>query len=1211
MIRTTNCLFHASSIFVIILLVAATPAISVSAQSQSTAQSRVTQPINEASLVTLKGNTHPLALPRYDRGPAPAAMPAERLMLILRRSPQQQSALQSYLQSLQDERSQDYRKFLTPEEFGKRYGISDSDLGKVLGWLKSHGFEVAKVNKGRTAIEFSGTVGQLQQAFHTSIHSYVIGGLQHWANASDPSIPAALAPVVGGVTSLNDFKPRPHLVKGPNGSWNPGMHRFIPDLTINVNDVPYLFVVPGDAATIYDTPNSFNTHLASGQTPYDGTGVTIGLAEDTDVDSDGILNYRSFFGLAENGHWSTVYDGSFSNLDQSADQTEALLDSEVVGGLAPGANVIMYTAGDTVFQSGLFLAIYRAIDDNNVGILSVSYGGCEADQGAAGNLQILNTWEQAAAQGIAVTVSTGDSGSAGCDDPDTETVATQGLAVNGIASTPYNIAVGGTDFDGLQGSFSTYVDSTNGANYTTALSYIPENPWNDSTSKNGLLAANSAYKDSSGITNIVAGGGGASSLGSVEANGSQTGYSKPPWQQSFAASNTGAFRDLPDVSLLAGNGQYGAMWALCSNNSTDCTGPNPTISGVGGTSASAPAFAAILALVNQKIGVSTRLGQANWVLYRLAQTYPGVFHQIATGNNSVFCTAGSSNCGGNDFLSGYNAASGYNLATGLGSVDATKLVNDWADVSLAPTTTTLSLNKTTFVHGTNVNIGVGVDPSSATGNVAIVNYASSQIPAIASIPQTSLAISGGSASGSTTQFPGGAYSVFANYGGDGSYSGSTSSGVPVTVSPEASVLNLTVDTINSNSTLVSAAGATLPLGTLVTVNAQPIGVSQASRPNPATNATGSVFLWDSPTGTGGPEIGDDANLDSTGNEEVNLYFAAGPHGVNGSYSGDLSYGSSTAGPVNFTVSQATTTLSLSESASTTDNGAVYLNGQITSTVPPNSYPMYGTITYTDTTSNVVLGTGSPFDGVPCKNATTFCVSAPLQIWASQIILGANTITASYSGDSNFLAAGPSAPVTVNCSVGCTNLLGQTIGINFYQLSASSIAAGSSITAQVDVDGNGGFTGAVNLTCSVAGSSSAYVDIPTCSYAANQLTITGSQAVGTTITVTTTAPTSGALHYPRHSDPSRDRWCAASGLVLSALLLFGIPARRFRNRYLLGLFAVFLMMGSITACGGGGSTGGGGGGQSGTSAGTYTVTLKAVDAATSTLIATDYFTFTVN
>jgi hypothetical protein len=1183
-----------------------------SAQTPPIPKSLVTEPINDSSLVTLTGNTLRSAQLGDDRGPAPGSLPAQRLMLILKRSPQQEIELRSFLQSVQDPKSSDFRRFLSPDEFGQRYGLSDADLAKVQGWLRSHGLSISKVNRGRTAIEFSGTVSQVEQTFHTPIHRFVISGAEHLANISDPQVPAALGQVVAGVSSLNDLKPRPHTVMGPSGKWNPELHRYVPELTVAINGSQYLFVGPGDAATIYDSPNSFNNRFASGQTVYDGTGVTIGIAGTTFLNDPGPSFYRTLFGIGMANSLLTIYDGNQTNLDSSADETEAILDTEVSGGLAPGATVAYYAAGDTEFQSGLFLAIYRAIDDNIVDILSVSYGNCEEALGAAGNAQILNAWEQAAAQGITVTVSSGDSGSAGCDNPNTETVATHGLAINGLASTPYNIAVGGTDFDILSNNFSTYVYAIDGSHYTSAISYIPENPWNDSTTSNGLLAANTPYKDASEATNIFAAGGGASSFG----QGGQTGYSKPLWQQGFAPSNTDTVRDVPDVSLLSGNGLYGALWAICIGEDGDCSeGSNSTIHGVGGTSAAAPAFAGILAMVEQKEGASTRLGQANAVLYRLAQSNPSAFHQIITGNNSVYCSSGSLNCAANEFLSGYNAGSSYNMATGLGSVDVSNLVNDWAGDALTPTSTTLSLDKTSFPHGTNVSFGSGVNPAAATGNVAITTNYASQPQATGGVPPFLLTLSGGSASGSFSELPGGTYNVYANYGGDATYAGSTSQPVQVQVSPENSVLQFSVATVNSNETITSVAGQTIPLGSFVTLNAQPIGASQAGNPSPITNATGTILFNDSYAGGGLATGFNSFPLDSTGNAEANTAgFNAGAHSLTASYSGDLSYNASNAGPINFTVAMAPTIVTIKSSASSTIGASFQLTPMIANGLPSGAPNPTGLFTLTDTTNNTVLGSVGAYLG------------AVLEVYAPQLTAGNNNLVATYGGDPNYLSSSPSAPVVVNCIAGCGNGTGQTIGLSFGQVSSFTIVPGQSLTSVVSVLPGGGFTGAVNLTCSIAGQNSNDQKIPTCSFSPAQINVTSNQSVSSTLTIGSTAATTSALRFPPGGKSRPGQLYAAGGTVLATILLLGITPRRLRRRYLIALIAIFLSISWVTACGGGGSgaTTGGGGGKGGggggggggttipgTSADSYTVTFHAADAATGTVTAQDYFNFTVN
>lgn len=540
--------------------------IAAGAQQQQVASpaARITQKIDETSLTPLRGNTSPLALAKNDLGPALGSKAASRLILVLTRSAAQEASLKTWLSSVQDANSSNFHQWLTPEEFGRRFGVSAGDLATVQAWLQSHGFTVNKVSPGRMYLEFSGSTAQIETAFHTSIHSYLVNGGSHWSNTSDPQIPTALAPVVAGVAKLNDFNPRSSAIRGPSGIYNEATHRIEPSYTLGDATNGYtLFVGPADAATIYDTPTTYNPN--HGSTLYDGTGVTIGIAGDSNIDVTQNANYRATFGLPAKAT-TVVVDGD--DPGENGDAVEAYLDTEVASGIAPNANVILYTAANTYLSAGLFLAISRAIDDNQADILNVSFGGCEAAQGTAANQYIYNLWQQAAAQGISVTVSSGDSGSAGCDNENTETQASLGLAVNSLASTPYTIAVGGTDFDTLYGatfpaSFTQYVDVTNTlANHRSALKYIPEQPWNDSTFQgdNNGISGNIPWSATQYVSNanIVAGGGGVSSCVQLSGNVCVAGYPEPSWQSGFAVATSG--RNVPDVSFLAGNGLYGATW---------------------------------------------------------------------------------------------------------------------------------------------------------------------------------------------------------------------------------------------------------------------------------------------------------------------------------------------------------------------------------------------------------------------------------------------------------------------------------------------------------------------------------------------------------------------------------------------------------------------------------------------------------------------------
>ncbi len=499
------------------------------------------------------------------------------------------------------------------------------------------------------------------------------------------------------------------------------------------------------ALPINDTPNSYNANFSSG-TSYTGAGVTIGIGGDALILGSTVAAYRSRF-LSGDTTQPTI-----TNVDGSAvegnNSDEAYIDTELSGGLAPGATIHFYTASDS--DGGIQTAIEQMLTDNTVDIFSLSFGACELDLGTSNNQLINGWWQQAATAGITVTVSSGDSGSAGCDNPNTENSAIDGLQVSGLSSTPYNISVGGSDFYGLLSSFSTYVGNGGNAanNYRSALSYIPESPWNDSTTNNAGINAN-VENGSAGSTNIVSGGGGMSAC-SVNTTGDMpgtciSGYPKPSWQAGTGVPNDGA-RDVPDLSLMAGNGYYDATWLICTDDTGTVSGVTVSANcedqsngyfyfvGYGGTSTSAPAFAGMLALVEQAVG--GRLGMdANQTLYQLFNGSNGsaVFHDITQGNNSVVCTSGTPNCAevssGDYFLTGYPTTTGYDLATGLGSVDATNLVNNWAS-AMGAGTPPISLSATSLSYGDQ-----DVSTTSASQSVTLTNTGSAKL-AISSIAVT-------------------------------------------------------------------------------------------------------------------------------------------------------------------------------------------------------------------------------------------------------------------------------------------------------------------------------------------------------------------------------------------------------------------------------------------------------------------------------------------
>ena len=164
------------------------------------------------SLVHSRQVLHPLAKPQFDIGLALPDFDGTQAACA-QTQPQQESALHQLLDDQQDAASTAYHKWLRPDECGAQFGPSDHDLQLVTGWLQKHGFQINRVSAGRSVIEFSGVESQVEQAFHTQLHKYLVNGQPHWANASDPAIPAALAPVVVGVWSLHSFR------KQPNACW--------------------------------------------------------------------------------------------------------------------------------------------------------------------------------------------------------------------------------------------------------------------------------------------------------------------------------------------------------------------------------------------------------------------------------------------------------------------------------------------------------------------------------------------------------------------------------------------------------------------------------------------------------------------------------------------------------------------------------------------------------------------------------------------------------------------------------------------------------------------------------------------------------------------------------------------------------------------------------------------------------------------------------
>jgi hypothetical protein len=972
----------------------------------------ITQTVDESQLTTLTGNTHPLARPENDLGTAPASLPMARMLLVLKRSVEQETALRKLLDDQQDKASPNYHQWLTPEQYGQQFGPTDTDLQTITVWLQSHGFEVGST-KGRTVLEFSGTAGQVQEAFHTTIHKYLVKGEQHWANASDPQIPTALTPAVAGVRSLNNFPHKAMNVSGGVGKRDPKtgkIHPSQPLITfpsgcIEDNSNPNYcnnWLGPYDFATIYDVLPLWNAGI-------DGTGVTIAIVGETDIQMSDVQAFRSFFGLPVN---DPVFIWNGSDPGIQGDESEADIDVQWSGAVAKGATIDFVISQSTETTFGTDLSAVYIVEKNLAAVMSESYGQCELFLGPTGNQFYSTLWQQASAQGITVLISSGDGGSAGCDnfDAGSPAPAQYGLQVSGYASTPYNVAVGGTDFNDFNDP-GTYWSTTNDpTTQESALKYIPESTWNDSCT-NAIwemfpqLSTNPETNCNNPNLNdviIVAGSGGVSkcttSSGSTPSS-CTGGYARPAWQTGSGTFSNDGKRDIPDVSLFASNGFVGHAYVVCQSDSGGgCPG---SFLGFGGTSVSSPAFAGIMALVNQE--TKERQGNANYILYKLAAQQPTAFHDVTVGTNAVPCSTGTQDCttktGGDAYgiLSGYNAVAGYDLATGLGSVDANNLVTKWSSVTLLPSTTTLSnLTPTTITHGQAVTFTASVKPQTGTGTptglISLEGGPTSSTGAIAGF-----SLSNGSVSGSTEMLPGGTYSLTAHYPGDATYGPSDSSPVSVTVAKENSQPQTFLVT-SSGNTNTAVYGSPYLLRVNVANSAGQVCAPVASSGATAC-PTGTVAL----TNNGTTLDAGTYTLNSYGYlEDLSVQLPGGTNSVKTAYAGDTSFNAAT-GTNAIAITPAVSELNAPTVQNYSVGSALTASAMVqslSSGVPPT-----GTVTF--------LSNGVPVTGTTTYQGGNQTGSTPVAWLTANFTssisafktAGNYTITASYSGDGNY------APVT--------------------------------------------------------------------------------------------------------------------------------------------------------------------------------------------------------
>ncbi len=1225
---------------------------------QAAVRSRIVKPIDASQTVQLKGNVHPLARAEFDQGALADSQPMSRMLLLLQRSPEQEVALRDLMEQQQTKSSANYRAWLTPAQFGAQFGPSDEDVQKITGWLTQQGFQVAQVAAGKTVIEFSGTAGQVKSAFQTEIHRYTVNGADYFANASDPSIPAALAPAVRGVVALHNFPKKANSIR--KGEYRKDKSTGLITPLFTYGNPANFAMGPADFAKVYNIPTS----------GADGTGQKIAIIEESNINTQDVCDFRNIFGLTpacpaylnatgSNGYLSVLVSGHDPGIlgpSTTNEEQEADLDVEWAGAVAPNAQIFMVIAASTMsnptqVSTGIDLAALYAVDNNVAPILSESYGTCEFDNGNEGNGFYQQLWQQAAAQGITVAVSTGDSGSAACDPTSSSpNAATQGLAVNGLGSTPYNVAVGGTDFDPSTlptGNSNQYWSATNNGGQGSALSYIPETTWDDSACAINYSSTSQCTSVDPQGADVVAAGGGLSNCAILTSGDSScsAGYPQPPFQTS---SSLGTFltqaktRSLPDVSFFASNGQNGVAYIVCQSDanttgdSCNLNSPYTDFQLIGGTSVATPSFAAVMALVNQKIGATQGLGNVNYGLYWLAahdtnyvsgacgssigQTPNSncVFNDVTKGNNSVACIGDTANCsstnsngygvlvigtnpssgisGSNPAVAAFTAGKEYDAATGLGSINVSNLLTKWSSFARTATTTAVTGNSTlTFNSNYTATVKVTAASGTPTGYVTLIAMKSDGTQQTVG-PFT---LAGGTVNATTNLLPANTTSLVAMYSGDVNYAGSSgtlavkgSGGnqpsktvvyfvtYDNSTTPPTPTLSTSAQSITYGSPYTLKIAVTKSDGTSCEFTYPNIQPTYACPTGTITLTDNGQALNDFPK-AGTANATNIATLNVLGiAEDIAVQLSGtvgsttpGVHSIVATYSGDENYAGSSNTPLSVTVAKTASQIALASNTASLSAGQSATLTAVVSTQSNDVNAPEGTVTFYN--GSTAIGTPQ-FMGVAASGSTGAGGTATLQYTFATA--GTYNITAVYSGDPNYLASGNSNTVTITVT-------GSSGGGGTFTATATSATApaGQSGSSTITITPGPQFSGAVSVTCG------SLPEGVTCNPSPLSINVTGTGTSSGTLTFSVTAPsssTSASLTGPGKEDlfAKGQMFYAAFGLA-GVIFLVTLRRKDLRKAFFAGLVMSMLVLNSC----GGGSSGGGGGSASTTTSMTVSST----------------------
>jgi uncharacterized membrane protein len=1072
-------------------------------QAQSLAPVQITQNVDEGRLVTLDGNTRREANIKNDHGPVADSLLMEHMLLQLKRAPEQQRELDSLIQQLHDSSSPNFHQWLSARELGERFGVAAKDRDTIKSWLQSHGLTVNVDYPNGLLIDFSGTAAQVREAFHTEIHNLEVKGVAHISNMSDPEIPSALAAVIAGIVSLNDFRPHPGMK--PRAEY-----------TVGENGTEHYLVVPGDLAKIYNLKPLFTDNIS-------GQGQTIVVLEDTDVFATADwTSFRSVFGL------SIFTDGSFTQVHPAppggsncpdpgvnSSDREAIVDAEYASAAAPSAAIELASCTSTTTFGGL-IALQNILNESSKppALVSLSYGMCEASNGAAANAAFNNAFEQAVTEGVSVFVSAGDNGGAFCDKDDE--AAQFGIGITGWGSSTHDVAVGGTDFgDTFAGTNSNYW-SGNSSTFESALSYVPEIPWNNSCASTLLAKFNgfglpygsggfcNSNKGETDFLTTAGGGGGPSGCAtgtpaeSGIVGGSCAGWAKPSYQSVFGNPNDGV-RDIPDLSLFAASGVWLHAYPYCFSGTggVACTEAPVKWPQAGGTSFAAPIMAGIQALVNQKTG--ERQGNPNFTYYKLANTEYGlsgdkscnstlgsgvgsscIFHDVTQGDNDVPCTIngalGDNDCYIPSGLTGvlstsnsaydpaFTAATGWDFATGIGTVNAFNLVSNWPGV---PPNFALSASPETLTLVQSKQATTTVEITASGGFNSSVTLAASGLPAgvtAAFSPNPGTTTSTLTLTASATATTGTATVTIT--GTSGSLTNTTTFSLTVnplvksfTLAPSPSVLTIANGGISAESAITITPVNGFSGDVTLAASGMPSGVTATFSPNPGTT-TSTLSLAASKTATTGT-------------------FTVTITGTSGTLTAKTSVQLTVTLAPAFTVSASPTSLTITQGSA----------GKSTVTINPlNGFDAGVTFT----ASGLPAGVTAAFSPNPGTTTSALTLTA-----SATAATGTSTVT----------ITGKSGSLTETATIQLTVTVAYTMSAS---PTALTIVQGGTGASTITVTRQSGFTGSVTLAASglPAGVTTAFGTNPTTSTSTLTLTASGTATTGT-FTVTITG-TSGAL-----------------------------------------------------------------------------------------------------